>query len=59
MGLKPVLILLDAASFGRLPGSDEIYAKVKKLGLPVYRVARGDNLATKLSTGPGNLYFKV
>ena len=56
MGIKPVLILLDASSFGRPRGSDEIYKKVKYLGIPIYRVANGDNLTSILSAGSGEVY---
>jgi uncharacterized protein (DUF58 family) len=59
MGLRPVLILLDPSSFGNFHGSGEIYAQVKHLGIPVYRVARGDNLDTTLSAGPGRFSYEV
>jgi uncharacterized protein (DUF58 family) len=63
MGLRPVLMLLDASSFGMFGGPEEIFAQVKHLGIPVYRVARGDNLdatlSATLSSGPGRTYVKV
>jgi uncharacterized protein (DUF58 family) len=52
MGLRPVLILLDASSFGNPSAVEDIFSQVKSLGIPVYRVARGDNLGSVLSTGP-------
>jgi len=59
MGIKPVLILIDASSFGRPQGLDEIYQKVKHLDIPVYRVANGDNLTAILSAGSGRYMSKV
>ena len=59
MGLRPVLILIDASSFGNFQGSGEIYSQVKHLGIPVYRVAEGDDLDTTLSAGPGRFSYKV
>jgi uncharacterized protein (DUF58 family) len=59
MGLKPVLILLDISSFGRLPGSDGIYSQVKHMGIPIYRIAKGDDLGALLSAGPGRANFKL
>jgi uncharacterized protein (DUF58 family) len=50
MGLRPVLILLDASSFGGLSNSEVIYTQVKSIGVPVYRVINGDNLSAALST---------
>jgi uncharacterized protein (DUF58 family) len=57
MGLRPVLILLDASSFGKPLGSEEIFAQVKHLGIPAYRVAYSDNLEAALSAGPGGFYY--
>jgi uncharacterized protein (DUF58 family) len=59
MGLRPVLILLDASSFGNFQGSGEIYSQVKHLGIPVYRVAKGDDLDATLSAGPGRSSYEV
>ena len=59
MGLKPVLILIDASSFGNFQGSEGIYTQVKHLGIPVYRVAKGDNLDATLSAGPGRFSYEV
>jgi uncharacterized protein (DUF58 family) len=59
MGLRPVLILLDASSFGNFQGSGEIYSQVKHLGIPVYRVVKGDDLDATLSAGPGRSSYEV
>ena len=59
MGLRPVLISLDASSFGKSIESEEIFTQVKHLGIPAYRVTRGENLGATLSAGPGKFYYKV
>jgi uncharacterized protein (DUF58 family) len=59
IGLRPVLILLDAVSFGNQVGSEDIFHQVKHLGIPVYKVLRGDNLSVILSAGMGMLYTSV
>jgi len=56
MGLRPVLVLLDTSSFGHPLSSNEIFAQVKHLGMPAYRVAFGDNLEAVLSAGQGGFY---
>lgn len=48
-GLRPVAVMLDAATFGGEPGTDEIIAKIRLLGVPVRRVANGDDLSQALS----------
>jgi hypothetical protein len=51
MGLKPILITVDASTFGKPHGSNDIFQQELHLDIPVYRVAKGDNLTTVLSTG--------
>ena len=40
-GLRPVAVLLDAASFGGLPGTEALAATIRRLGVPVCQVANG------------------
>jgi uncharacterized protein (DUF58 family) len=49
LGLRPVAVLLDAASFGGPPGTDTLARTVAALGVPVCRVANGADLETALS----------
>ncbi len=48
-GLRPVVVLLDAASFGGAPGTAELAAAIKTIGVPVRRIACGDKLEKALS----------
>jgi uncharacterized protein (DUF58 family) len=50
-GLKPIIVLLDAASFGGTPGTDQLAANVKLLGVPYRLVGNGMDLLTALSNG--------
>jgi len=55
-GLRPIVVLLDAVSFGGLPGTENLIQAIAALGVPVCRVANGDNLDVALSldvTGGG------
>lgn len=52
-GLRPVVILLEAASFGGNQSSDGLLTSIKLLGIPVHSVACGDDLEQVLSTGTG------
>lgn len=47
-GLAPVLVLLDAASFGGLPGTAAVYEAARAAGIPVRRIRRGDALGSAL-----------
>ena len=50
-GLKPIMILLDAYSFGGSSGTDRLAESIKLLGIP-YRLIRKDaDLSTALSDG--------
>ncbi len=48
-GLRPVAVLIDAASFGGAPGTRGLADAVTAVGIPVCRVRNGDDLATALS----------
>jgi len=48
-GLRPVAVLLDAASFGGPPGTDGLAAAIAALNVPVCRVACGADLSLALS----------
>ena len=49
-GLKPILVLLDAASFGGKPGSEELATSIELLGVPYRMVKNGMDLSVALST---------
>jgi len=48
-GLKPVVVLLDVASFGGTSGTQAVLAGIKVLGVPTRLVANGANLEVALS----------
>ncbi len=47
-GLYPVVVLLDAASFGGVRGTKAVAAALATLGVPACEIARGDDLVTAL-----------
>jgi uncharacterized protein (DUF58 family) len=47
-GLRPVVVLLDAASFGGLPGTADLAAAITALNVPVCQVTNGVDLAMAL-----------
>lgn len=49
-GLRPVAVLLDAASFGGAPGTTRVAEDLRVMGVPVSQVANGDELAVALSS---------
>jgi uncharacterized protein (DUF58 family) len=49
LGLRPVVVLLDAASFGGPPGTEPLAMAIASLGVPVCRVANGVDLGAALS----------
>jgi uncharacterized protein (DUF58 family) len=50
-GLRPIMVLLDALSFGGAPGTDRLAENIKLMGIP-YRIVRKDSdLSTALSDG--------
>jgi uncharacterized protein (DUF58 family) len=52
-GLRPVVILLEAATFGGTTNSEGLLASIKMLGVPVRSVACGADLERVLSNGYG------
>ncbi len=52
-GMRPLAILLDAASFGGSAGSDYLVQRVSAMGAPVRKVVNGMDLETALAGGPG------
>ncbi len=48
-GMRPVVVLLDAASFGGLKGGGRIENDLRLMRVPVCLVSNGDNLAARLS----------
>ena len=48
-GLKPIMVLLDAASFGGQPGSAELGESIKLLSIPVRMVKNEMDLSVALS----------
>lgn len=48
-GLWPVVVLLDAASFGGSSGTETLATAIAELGVPVCQVANGADLETALS----------
>ena len=49
LGLRPVVVLLDASSFGADWKIDDQEATLRGLGIPVTRIARGDDIGIALS----------
>lgn len=48
-GLRPVIVLIDPASFGGVVSSEDLVLQIKAIGVPVRRVACGQDIATALS----------
>jgi hypothetical protein len=48
-GMRPVVVLMDAHSFGGSEGSDTLAIDLGLLNIPVCRVANGDDLSVTLS----------
>ena len=48
-GMRPVVVLLDAGSFGGVRGVERVEADLRLMRVPVCRIANGDNLAERLS----------
>jgi uncharacterized protein (DUF58 family) len=49
-GLRPVVVLIDAASFNGPAGTDELEAGLSSMRIPTRVVRRGDNLSDALSS---------
>jgi hypothetical protein len=56
-GMRPVVVLLDAASFGGSKGTDRVADHLAVLGTPVCRVKNGDDLGTALSSAARSQMF--
>lgn len=50
LGLRPAVVLLDAATFGGEPGSLALAKKLVSYGIPNVAIAEGDDLSRKLLT---------
>jgi uncharacterized protein (DUF58 family) len=50
-GLRPIVILLDSGSFGGETSPDELAISLQFLGVPVCKVAYGDDLSSTLTEG--------
>lgn len=50
-GLRPIVILLDSGSFGGETSPDELALSLQFLGVPVCKVAYGDDLSSTLTEG--------
>ncbi len=48
-GLKPIIVLIDAGSFGGVPGTDQLAENVKLLSVPFRLVKNGMDLSNALS----------
>ncbi|MDY7076254.1 MAG: DUF58 domain-containing protein [Chloroflexota bacterium] len=53
LGLRPVVVLLDAASFDGPPGTKSLAATIAGRGVPVCQVSNGADLGTALSITGG------
>jgi len=47
-GLRPVVVLLDAATFGGAPGTAELAQAIKAMGVPLRLISNGANLEKAL-----------
>jgi len=54
-GLKPIVILLDAASFGGPPGTAELVKNIKLLGVPFRIISKDADLSAALSGGNSSI----
>ncbi len=57
-GLRPVVVLLKAASFGGPPGTEALATAIAVLGVPVCQVANGADLGTALSMAAPDLAIR-
>jgi uncharacterized protein (DUF58 family) len=48
-GMRPVVVLINSASFGGMKGSDELAHNLQLMGFPVCMVSNGDDLGGVLS----------
>lgn len=52
-GMRPVVVLLDASTFGSPIGAERVNASLAARNLPVFLVKNGDDLGAVLSSGSG------
>jgi uncharacterized protein (DUF58 family) len=52
-GMRPIVVLLDAESFGGPSGSSRVMRQLELMGIPTCRVIKGDDLGGALSTWVG------
>lgn len=57
-GLRPVVVLLDAASFGGPPGSADMATAITALRVPVCQIANGADLGIALSMAAQDLAIR-
>lgn len=50
-GLRPIVVLIDSSSFGGESNPDELALSLQFLGVPVCKIACGDDLSVVLSEG--------
>jgi len=50
VGMRPVVVLLDAATFGGREGTDRLADGIRTLGVPLLRIANGDDLREALNS---------
>jgi uncharacterized protein (DUF58 family) len=50
-GLRPIVVLIDAASFNGPPGTDKLAEDIRYMNIPLRVVRRGDDLGKVLSVG--------
>jgi uncharacterized protein (DUF58 family) len=50
-GMRPVVVLIDASSFGGLKGTDKLQSSLLTQAIPVFKVANHDDLKTALEGG--------
>ena len=50
-GLRPIVVLMDAKTFGGVYGSEELSENIRVFGIPVRMVAKGSDLDVVLSNG--------
>jgi uncharacterized protein (DUF58 family) len=51
LGLRPVVVLIDAESFGGSVGTKEQAAIISSMGIPVTTITNGDDIGEVLSSG--------
>ncbi len=58
LGLRPIVILLDAQSFGGSAGSKRLKARIESINIPVMLISEGDDLEASLNVqSPQQLFY--